>query len=172
LTTTATESRAPAANDPRSLDALRARALDLGLLSLRVGAAGLIWTFHMSKKLADFTHELHEFPDPLGVGHAASFTMALGAEGLCSILVALGLATRLSSLPIIFTMMMVLVLGARGFQGADVQSALLYALPYTVLVFTGAGRLSLDHRLRDRWDRLSGLILRRAASSNVASNPT
>ncbi|MDI1479244.1 DoxX family protein [Polyangium sp. y55x31] len=145
-----------------SMAALRARSLDLGLLLLRVGAAALIWTFHMARKLADFSHELREFPDPLGVGHAASFVMALGSEGLCSILVALGLATRLSSLPIVFTMMMVLVLGARGFEGADVQSALLYALPYVALVLTGPGRWSLDHRLQGRWDRLVARLAPRA----------
>ncbi|MDI1428664.1 DoxX family protein [Polyangium sorediatum] len=142
--------------------ALRARSLDLGLLVLRVGSAALIWTFHMVRKLADFDHELRAFPDPLGVGHAASFVMALGAEGVCSLLVALGLATRLSSLPIVFTMMMVLVLGARGFEGADVQSAILYALPYVVLVLTGPGRWSLDHRLRDRWDHLGARLAPKA----------
>ncbi|MDI1444327.1 DoxX family protein [Polyangium sp. 6x1] len=141
-----------------SMAALRARSLDLGLLFLRVSSAALIWTFHMARKLGDFDHELRTFPDPLGVGHATSFVMVFGAEGLCSLLVAIGLATRLSSLPIVFTMMMVLVLGARGFEGADVQSALLYAVPHVVLVLTGPGRWSLDHRLRDRWDRLGARL--------------
>ncbi|MDF2696304.1 MAG: DoxX family protein [Labilithrix sp.] len=139
------------------------RALDLGLLLLRVGAAALIWNFHMARKLVSFSEELHSFPDPLGIGHAPSFAMALGSEGLCSILVAFGIATRLLSLPIIFTMLMVLVLGARGFEGADVQSALLYALPYTALVLTGAGRWSVDWVLRARWDCLIDRLVKAGA---------
>ena len=63
-------------------------------------------------------------------------------------------------------MTMVLVLGARGFEGADVQSALLYALPYAVLTLTGPGRWSVDHLLRARWatvvDRL-GFAARRGS---------
>jgi putative oxidoreductase len=147
----------------QSIERIRLRALDHGLLLLRVGAAGLIWSFHMMRKLGNFPQELREFPDPLGVGHAASFVMALASEGGCSILVAIGLATRLLSLPVVFTMLMVLVLGARGVEGADVQSALLYALPYTVLVLAGGGRWSIDHLLRDRYERLFARFVRRSS---------
>lgn len=151
---THTKGPGPNSTDRERIEAIRSRALDIGLLLLRIGAATLIWTFHMMRKLVDIPHELREFPDPLGLGHAASFVLALGSEGLCSLLVAMGIATRLSSLPIVFTMLMVLVMGARGFEGADVQSALLYALPYLALVLLGPGRFSLDHRLRNHWDRL------------------
>ncbi|WAS90683.1 hypothetical protein [Nannocystis punicea] len=51
-------------------------------------------------------------------------------------------------------MLMVLTMAARGFEGADVQAALLYALPYAALALTGPGRHSLDHRLRPRYRRL------------------
>lgn len=143
-------------------------ARDAGLLVLRVGAAVLIWTFHMRPKLAHFDEELLAFPDPMGIGHAASFVMALLSEGACSVMVALGLLARLASLPIVFTMAMVLVLASRGFEGADVQSALLYALPYVVLVLTGPGRWSADARLASRyaalWERMRGRALRASPS--------
>ena len=51
-------------------------------------------------------------------------------------------------------MLMVLVLASLGDEGADVQSALLYGLPYTVLVCTGPGRWSLDYLLRARYQRM------------------
>ena len=125
----------------------RAAARDVGLLWLRVGMLALIWQFHMSPKLEHFAQELREFPDPLGIGHGPSFVLALSAEGLGSILVAIGFVTRLAALPIVFTMLVVLLLAARGFEAADVQAACLYALPYSVLVLTGPGRWSIDHRL-------------------------
>lgn len=142
-------------------DACRRSMFDHGLLLLRVGLAVLVWTFHMGRKLADVPTELREFPDPLGIGHATSFLLALGSEGLCSILVALGLATRFASLSVAFTMAMVLVLAARGFEGADVQSALLYALPYTALVLTGAGRWLLDYVFGARYARAWARLTRR-----------
>jgi putative oxidoreductase len=51
-------------------------------------------------------------------------------------------------------MLMVLYLATQGFAGADVQSALLYALPYAAIVLTGPGRWSLDHRLLPMYDAL------------------
>jgi putative oxidoreductase len=126
------------------------RAHALGLLLLRVGMGLLLWTFHVRPKLEHFTEELHSFPDPLGLGHGPSFLLALASEALCSVAVACGFATRLLALPIVFTMVLVLALTSRGFAGADVQAALLYALPYCVLVLTGPGPYSIDALLASR----------------------
>jgi putative oxidoreductase len=141
---------------------------DAGLLVLRVGAAAMIWTFHMRPKLAHFDHELTSFPDPMGVGHTASFALALLSEGVCSLLVASGLLARLASLPIVFTMAIVLLLAARGFEGSDVQSALLYALPYVVIALTGPGRWSLDHHLLTRYAQLWRRV--RGGATNVVTH--
>lgn len=144
---------AHAGGPPRDLAALRARSLDVGLLILRLGSLAMIAAYHVRPKLLHFREELATFPDPLGLGHAPSFILALLSEGICSVMVAAGLLTRLSCLPILFTMGMVLVLGARGFAGADTQAALLYALPYLTLVFTGPGSHSLDSRLQGFYER-------------------
>jgi putative oxidoreductase len=133
------------------------RAADVGLLVLRLGAFALILKYHTLPKLQHFDSDMSTFPDPLGMGHAASFVMAVLSEGGCSALVALGVATRLNALPVIFTMTMVLVLAARGFEGADVQLALLYALPYVAIALLGPGRYSVDARL----GRLYEALLRR-----------
>jgi putative oxidoreductase len=135
---------------------------DVGLLWLRVGAAGLIWTFHMRPKLREFDHELGSFPDPLGIGHGPSFILALLSEGVCSLVVALGFAARAASLPIVFTMTMVLLLAVRGFAGADVQAALLYALPYSVILLVGPGKISVDFHLRGRYAALWTRVARRS----------
>lgn len=94
------------------------------------------------------------FPDPLGVGHPASLVLALLSEGLCSLMVAAGLATRLAALPIVVSMSMVLLLVARGAPDADLQLALLYALVFGGVALLGPGRLSLDHALRERYEAL------------------
>ena len=132
---------------PASVQKAAARAADIGRLVLRLGAFAMILTYHVRPKLLHFDSEMSGFPDPLGIGHPASFIMALLSEGGCSVLVALGIAARLSALPIIFTMAMVVMLGARGFEGADVQLALLYALPYVSIALLGPGPYSVDARL-------------------------
>jgi len=132
---------------PASVQKAAARAADIGRLVLRLGAFAMILIYHVRPKLLHFDSEMSGFPDPLGIGHPASFIMALLSEGGCSVLVALGIAARLSALPIIFTMAMVVMLGARGFEGADVQLALLYALPYVSIALLGPGPYSVDARL-------------------------
>jgi putative oxidoreductase len=137
----------------------------VGLLLLRLGSAALIWAYHMRPKLTHFDEELVTFPDPMGIGHAPSFFLALATEGACSLLVAAGIGARVLSLPIVATMLMVLVVALQGFEGADVQAALLYALPYAAIVLCGPGPLSLDHRLRDRFAGTAAAVERRLPSS-------
>ena len=123
---------------------------DAGLLLLRLAGFGLLWTFHLERKLANLSDELASFPDPLGMGHGPSLVLAILSEGGCSLLVALGLATRLTCLPIVFSMLVVVALASSGFDAADLQAALLYSAIYIALAFLGAGRISLDHLLRAR----------------------
>jgi putative oxidoreductase len=145
---------------------VKERATDAGLLLLRIGAFAMIAAFHVRPKLAHFDDELQGFPDPLGIGHGPSFVLALLSEGGCALLVAAGIGTRAATLPIVFTMIMVLVLGARGFEGADVQSALLYALPYAALALLGPGSWSLDARLASRYGDIRRWIRARTWSAS------
>jgi putative oxidoreductase len=149
---------------------VRQRAADAGLLLLRLGAFALIVAFHVRPKLAHFDEEMRQFPDPLGIGHAASFVLALLSEGGCALLIAAGVGTRAATLPIVFTMATVLVLRARGFEGADVQSALLYALPYAALALLGPGAWSIDARLSSRYEDIGRRIAAIAARAGRASS--
>jgi len=85
------------------------------------------------------------FPDPLGVGHTASLSLAVFAEVICSILLFVGFATRLVVFPLIITMIIAvfIVHGADGFQERELGS--LYLLIYLLLFVTGSGKYSIDH---------------------------
>jgi putative oxidoreductase len=69
---------------------------------------------------------------------------AVGAELVCAALVVLGIATRLTTLPLVFTMAMAAFVahGADGFAGQE--KALLFMAGFALLFFTGPGRLSVD----------------------------
>jgi putative oxidoreductase len=143
---------------PAFTEKLATRATHVGLLALRLGAFAMILAYHVRPKVLHFDAEMSAFPDPLGVGHQESFLLALASEGGCAALVAIGVAARAASLPVVFTMAMVLVLGARGFEGADVQLALLYAFPYVTIALLGPGRYSVDARLAARYQALLGRL--------------
>lgn len=118
--------------------------IDLGLLILRVGAGGLMLTHGTPKLLKLFGSEEIAFADPFGVGMGITLALAVFAEFICSILVILGLGTRLAVIPLIATMSTAafLIHATDPFQRKEMP--LIYLLIFVVLLITGAGKHSLD----------------------------
>ena len=126
------------------MSATRFTPLDLGLFLLRIGAASLLFFGHGWPKLATFSQKAATFPDPLGMGPAMSLGLVLFAEVACSILVAIGLFTRLAVIPIlIFFAVAVFVQHAHD-PWAKKEFVLIYALPFLVVLLAGPGSLSVD----------------------------
>lgn len=144
---------------------MQARSHDLatsvGLLILRVGAAGYMLTHGWGKLQMIRFEKFDQFGDPIGLGNTASLILATSAEFGCSLLVLAGLATRLAALPVVVTMLVAafvahktdpwtMATGAQRFMSGSAESwaskepALIYLTAFLPLVFTGAGRFSLD----------------------------
>ncbi|SMP73416.1 putative oxidoreductase [Neorhodopirellula lusitana] len=115
-----------------------------GLLVLRVGV-GLFMLVHGWAKLSGFAEAQNHFPDPIGMGSKLSLIMAIGAEVGCSALLILGLATRLASIPLAFTMVIALFVVHGEDPWKVKELAGMYLLVYVSLMLTGPGIFSLDH---------------------------
>lgn len=119
---------------------------DIGLLLLRVGFGALLIT-HGWGKIGKLTSDLPVmFPDPLGVGTTASLSLAIFAEVFCAALLVLGAFTRFAALVCAITML-VAFFGVHGGKISEGEMALLYAIPFVVLVLTGGGRYAVDTKL-------------------------
>lgn len=120
---------------------------DVAVLFLRLFVGAMMLT-HGWAKLSAFPVLSHTFPDPLGIGSMMSLILILFAEVGCSLLLILGLLTRLATLPLLFGMSIAILIT----HGADPFSArelpILYMGMYVVLLFTGGGRFSLDATIR------------------------
>ena len=128
---------------------------DLGLLILRVSAGFLMLYSHGWGKLTNIGGLLEGFPDPIGLGVPASVTLTVFAEFFCSLGLIFGLLTRLAAIPLAVTMLVaVLVVHADDPWGKK-EFVLLYLTPFITLMFTGAGRYSLDALLAKRRGRRS-----------------
>lgn len=128
---------------------MRDALTSFGLLLLRAGFGGLMLV-HGYQKLVDYQKLVETFPDPLGIGSQYSLMGAIGAEFGCSILLIVGLATRLAALPLAFTMGVAhFVIHANDAWQTKELSAV-YLCAYVALFFTGPGRLSLDHLILKR----------------------
>jgi putative oxidoreductase len=134
----------------RAAEGTRWLLLSLGLLLLRVGAGGLIAYAHGWDKLSHFSEKAANFGDPLHIGPRLSLGLVTFAEFFCAIAIILGLATRFAAVPLVIAMgvaafLVHLPLVADGKQTfKDLEFPLLYLVMFLTLVFTGAGKFSLD----------------------------
>ncbi len=119
------------------------RTVDLGLLILRVGIS-LLMIPHGWSKLEQLRTNPDDFYNFLGLGSELSLLLTVIAEFFCSILLILGIGTRLILIPLMIAMLVAvfMVLVDRPF--ADKELALLYLVPYLTLFITGPGKHSLD----------------------------
>jgi len=124
----------------------------LGLLILRVSFGTMMLAGHGLPKLLEFSSRASSFPDLIGVGSYFSLVLAIAAEFFCSVLLILGIGTRLAVLPLIVTMLV----AATMFHGADPwakkELAVCYLSAFIVIFICGGGGISLD-RLLWRWMR-------------------
>lgn len=127
------------------------KLLSLGLLILRV-LVGITMLTHGLAKLTSFSEFSATFPDPIGLGSTLSLILIIGAEVGCSLFVIVGAFTRLATIPLMFSMLVVLfvVHASDPFQVKELP--LLYLGIYILLFFTGAGRISLDSLISKKID--------------------
>jgi putative oxidoreductase len=124
--------------------------IDVALLITRVSVAALMLAHGWPKLGMLLSNDPVQFPALLGLSATAALTLAVFAEVVCSLLILVGLGTRLATIPLIITMLVAvfLVHGADPF--AKQELGLLYLLPYVILLLTGSGRFSLDYVLQQK----------------------
>jgi putative oxidoreductase len=135
--------------------------LSIGLLILRLGMGGYMLTHGWSKLKLLMAGEFEMMGDPIGVGGVATLVLVVLAEFVCALLVMIGLATRLAAVPVVITMAVAAFVAHGGdpwtmeggyalFMAGETpmplsrQPALMFLIPFLAVIFTGAGRLSLD----------------------------
>lgn len=124
--------------------------LDLLSLVLRVSIAAFMLTHGLGKLNLLFSGNEIQFPDPIGLGATFSLGLTVFAEVVCSILIGLGLATRLASIPLIITMLVATFIIHSADPFAKKEFALLYLLIYLVVLVVGGRKFSLDYLLQKK----------------------
>ena len=119
-------------------------AEDLGKLLLRLVAGGVMFFEHGLPKLMSFGEKMDTFADPIGLGPAFSLGLIVFAEAACALLVVLGVWTRLSTIPLIIGMGVIVFVT----HGSDIfgkgESGLIYMVVFITILLCGGGRFSLD----------------------------
>jgi len=121
---------------------------DLGLLLIRVVFGTTMLLGHgMSKWNQLWGADRLHFPDPLGIDPALSLGLAVLAEVGGSILVILGLLTRVALVPLICTMGVAFFVVDQEDGFSSQEKVLLYGVVFMGLLLIGPGKISMDYLL-------------------------
>ena len=122
-------------------------SLDLAVLLLRL-VIGILMLTHGIPKLFSLVSGQVEFPALFGLSPALSLSLAVFAEVGCSLLILVGIGTRLATIPLMFTMLVAVFYIHGADPLAKKEVAILYLLAYIILFFTGSGKYSIDNLKR------------------------
>ncbi|MGQ2983354.1 DoxX family protein [Flavobacterium sp.] len=121
---------------------------DTALLLVRITVSCLIMTHGLQKLTMLLAPDTVQFPDPIGIGVVPSLILAIFAEVVCSFLIIIGVATRLSCIPLIVTMFMAIFYVHAPDPLEAKELPVLYLLVFVVFFVTGAGKFSVDFLIR------------------------
>lgn len=118
--------------------------VSLSLLFIRLVTGSFMLTHGYGKLLMLFADGPVQFADPIGLGMTLSLFLAVFAEFFCSLFLILGIGTRLSTIPLLVTMLVAsFVVHAHDGFGRQ-EFPLLYASIYAMIAMAGAGTFSVD----------------------------
>jgi len=118
-------------------------SFNLTMLLLRATFGFLMIPKHGYAKLVNFSERKADFMDFMGLGSTLSLSLAVFAEFFCSIFLILGLCTRLATIPLIITTLVIMSVHDWVLLGEhEVVVAFLSA--YVAILLLGPGKYSLD----------------------------
>lgn len=102
---------------------------------------------HGLPKLSKLLDGNTNFADPIGIGEMPSLLLTIFAEVVCSFLLLIGLASRLSAIPLIATMAVAAFYVHANDPFASKEKAFLYLICYLVILVMGGGKYSVDRMI-------------------------
>ena len=123
--------------------AVNNNGVNIWLLIARL-AVGAFMLTHGIPKLETLIAGNVQFADPFGIGPTGSLALTVFAEAFCSVLLILGLATRLASIPLIINMLVAIFYALAAQPLGKKELAIFYLVFYIGFCILGGGKYSLD----------------------------
>lgn len=122
---------------------------NLGKFVLRVAFGSYMFT-HALGKIQGFSVMSEKFINFLHLGSKTSLVLAIFGEGLCALLVIIGLFTRIAVIPLIIVMLVAVfkIHGLDTFKGIEIN--VMYISAYISIMLLGPGKYSIDAMIRQK----------------------
>ena len=114
------------------------------MLLLRLAFGIIMLVVNGLDKLQKFSDLQYHFYNFMHLGSRLSLVLAIFAEIFCSLFIILGLFTRLTLIPLIITMLVVIFGVNAGKPLIESHQAIIYLSAYLTLLLCGPGRISVD----------------------------
>jgi putative oxidoreductase len=124
------------------------KLLHVWLLIYRVVVSAFMLTHGLPKLYRFFGDQEIRFADPLGIGVIPSLVLVVFAEFFCSILLIVGYKTRLATIPLIITMIVIAFIHHAGDPFNRIELGLMFLVAYIGILITGPGKYSVDGLMR------------------------
>ncbi|HEX8462343.1 MAG TPA: DoxX family protein [Segetibacter sp.] len=118
-------------------------AINIWLLISRFALGAFMMT-HGYSKLQMLLSGNVQFADPFGIGQVPSLALTVFAEFVCALLLVIGLATRLATVPLIITMLVAIFYAHGSDPFAKKELAVVYLVVFIGFLVLGPGRYSFD----------------------------
>lgn len=122
----------------------------VSLLLLRLFAGIFMFYGHGLGKLLKVYRGEFQFGDPIGLGPEVSLVLSAFAEGICAVLLIVGLMTRFSALVLTINMAVAFLFVHITQTFADMELALIYLVVFLVIFLMGPGKYSIDYNFRQK----------------------
>ena len=119
-------------------------SFNISMFLLRLGLGSFLFLNHGLMKLNRFSDLKDKFSDPFHVGSSTSLMMVLFAEAVCSLLMVLGLLTRLAAFVLIILFVTIIFIIDKDQPFLKSEMATLYLIASITVLLCGPGKWSLD----------------------------
>ena len=119
--------------------------INVSIVIVRIYTSAMMLT-HGFPKLMRLLDGDMKFRDPIGLGPELSLILTVFSEFFCSILIIIGLGTRLATIPLLITMVVVLFIVHGSNPISEHLNVVAYIAAYLALFAIGSGKYSLDYK--------------------------
>ena len=121
------------------------------LLFVRIGIGAMMLVHGLPKLEMLLGSGPIQFANVFGMGQTASLVLTVFAEVVCSILIIIGLGTRLASIPLAITMLVAVFYIHSHDPFLQQEMGLHYLIAYVLLLVAGSGKYSADYFIENSY---------------------